>query len=168
MPEATPAIGDVENDANLQQQRREWRLERIAWALTVAILIAGLAGLLGPHQWRTKAVSPDGSVAVEYDRFERYSAPALLTVRIAPPAGDGELRLAIDDRFAEGITVQSALPQPSEMTAREGEILCSFPRGGAAPFEIKVHYQHEGFGLVRYRVGLEGHPPAEVRQFVYP
>lgn len=41
-------VRDLESEENLAFQERQWVVQRVAWVVVLALLVAGLLGLLGP------------------------------------------------------------------------------------------------------------------------
>ena len=41
-------VGDLQIHQDLCQERREWKIQRVGWLLMALMLVAALAGLLGP------------------------------------------------------------------------------------------------------------------------
>lgn len=88
-------LNDLEVDQDLAFERKSWAAQRIGWGVMTLAIVAALAGLLGSGPAsRTRAETPDGAIAVEYDRFVRANAPTDLDVSVGRGAiRDGVVRL---------------------------------------------------------------------------
>ena len=56
--------------------RAEERLHKLGWIVFAGLLLAALAGLLGPGPLSSRSKSADPALSVEYERFLRNHAPA--------------------------------------------------------------------------------------------
>ena len=78
----------IEEDVPLQE--RTWRFQWVGWAAMGLLLLSALAGLFanGPLSWG-KAQDPQGLLEIEYERFQRHTAPGQFTIHLAPQAVSG-------------------------------------------------------------------------------
>lgn len=74
-------------ETRFSSSRMERRFARLGWVTLTVLVVAGLAGLLGPGplSWAT-AYSPGALIAVEYQRVRHREADGSLTLRIAGEA----------------------------------------------------------------------------------
>jgi hypothetical protein len=136
------------------------------------ILVAALAGLLGhgPASSAT-AQSRDGSVLVDYHRFEHYQADTAMRIRLSgrlPPGA--EWRLAISRSFLGQAEVTAISPEPLRMEAgAERTVLVFAPEAGnAGTAEVSINYElRKRVGLVDAVIGLDGAEPVTLWIFVY-
>ena len=91
----------LEIDVDLEQESREWIVQRIAWLVLTALLAAvalGLFGRGGPLS-TSQVRSADGATQVDYQRFIRnHSAD---TLRISALARDDSVRVSACQRALE-------------------------------------------------------------------
>lgn len=152
-----------------RHRRRAVRVRRAGWAAFALLIAAALAGLLGPGplSWTSRS-SAAGDVAVEYERFSRYTGDTILRVRIGPVRG-GAARLWISDEYLSAVDIQQVVPEPTAWTATGGGVVLSFPVGGRDDrVDARIRLSLTRIGLVRGEVGLPGREPVEFWQFVYP
>ena len=82
-------VGDLEIAQDLAFQRREWTIQRVAWAVMALVALAGLLGLFGGAGPLTRAAAGNGALRLDYARFERKHAPTELRLQVAAGvAGD--------------------------------------------------------------------------------
>src|SRR5690242_8532320 len=94
----------IQIDVDRRHSRREWRIERIGWAVMAVLLAAGLLGLLGYGPLSQARAGEPGTLSVTYDRLQRASAPSEYHFTVAPSlARDGELRLRFDDTLLDEV-----------------------------------------------------------------
>lgn len=152
-------------------QRRDWRFERVAWAVMAALVAAGLLGAFsrGPLS-DAGARDPGGLVEVRYERFLRHGATSPVDIVVASPAlagGDVELRLA-GPLFAEA-RLEAITPEPLEGHLAEGGWVFRFPvRDRDRPGLVRFQLRPEALAFLEGAVSVEGHPPATLRAFAYP
>lgn len=170
MPDVT-RVGDLDIDEDLRFQRREWAFERVSWAAMALLILAALLGLFGrgPMSDHTVA-SPDGAVAIEYERFLNQRSTTTLTVRVS---GDvtaaGTFRLAINSDYLEGVEVKQITPAPVVVEAGEGRHLFVFRAADPGrPTAVVFHLEPGGMATLHGRVSVAGGPAAAFDQLVYP
>lgn len=161
----------LDSDESRRITDREWIAERVGWFVIAAILVAAILGLLGPgplsHQ---QAVSDDGKLIVEYDSVQRYGAPAELRIRFKREFADQKgIRLSISREFTDFTKVESITPEPESSEMGEKAIIYSF-RAQTIPADTTIvwRYQHDTFGRLHYKIGLEKGSTVEVSNFVLP
>src|SRR3954469_24544334 len=97
---------------DMRFQQRSWRVERASWIVIALLLVAALAGLFfhGPLS-QTIAKSPDGSLAVEYERFAHKTAVTHFIIRVSPPV-PGQVLVRLSPGFMNMHDVDSLAPRP--------------------------------------------------------
>ena len=74
-------VEDLQVGEDLAFQERQWKVERIGWALMALIALAGLAGLFGGGPLSAATVGGDNlPLEVMYGRFVRHRTPTELTL----------------------------------------------------------------------------------------
>ena len=152
-------------------QRREWRIERIGWAMMAALLGAGLLGLFGYGPLSHTQAGTPGTLTVAYDRLQRASAPSEYHFDAASTlARNGELRLRFDNALLEEMEMGSILPAPVQMRSGPGYTDFVFAmdtaEGSSARFQFQ--FQPATFGHVRGRVTADGAEPLVIDQIIFP
>ena len=113
-------IHDVSVNEDLDFQRREWTVQRIAWLVEAAVIVAALLGLLGNGPLSKASISdPTGSLFVEYSRFGHWESPLRIEITVQPRAGH-LTRLSINRPYLDQMRVESITPQPVSQSA-DGE-----------------------------------------------
>ena len=151
-------------------QRREWRFERAGWTVMALVVAAALLGVFGYGPVSHASAGDPETLAVDYDRVQRASAPAEYLFRVAPGlAADGELRLRFDAALTAEMELDSILPEPREVRSGPGYTEFAFATdGGDRPAEIVFLFKPATFGHVRGRVTSDGAPPLVLDQWVLP
>ena len=152
-------------------QKREWKIQRVGWALWGLVLVAALAGLLGTGPLSHAEVSaPDGSVIVKYDRFLHYHQPSVLEV-LVPSRGqdDSPLRLKVSRTFLDRVQIVRIEPEPDEQQVADDGIVYTFAKEGTPELsKLLFHFEFEQFGSSNGLVELMNGGSADLQQFVYP
>jgi hypothetical protein len=150
-------------------QRREWRAQRIGWAVMAAVVVAALAGLLGPGplSWTT-ATGNDGDVALEYQRFTHLEADDVLTVHIS---GDAVTSDSIDVEIAhawlEAVDVRGISPEPMEQVATKFGMRLTVATQPGAGVSLDIAFRARDVGPTDAGVRFQG-DVVPFRQLVYP
>ncbi len=162
-------VGDLEIGQDVDFQRREWAVQRVAWVVAALILAAALLGLLGagPLSRVTGEASP---LRVEYFRFERKHAPTRLRIEAAPgSAQEGQLRLWMDRNYVAGVEIQQIEPEPEQVMVAGNRMEFTFQVADPGqPSEVVIPMQHDAWGIKTARVGLVDGPELAFKQLVYP
>jgi hypothetical protein len=155
----------------LRHRRRARMTRRTGWAVFTLIMVAALAGLLGPGplSWITRS-TPDGIVELEYERFARYVGDTNLQLRLRPdPAQPETARVWISSDYLSGVNVRQVVPQPDTWTAVDGGVVLTFPMTAPADeMTVQVQLQPDQIGLLPGAVGVPGRQPVRFWQFIYP
>jgi hypothetical protein len=167
----TKSIDDLQLKQDMAHQRREWRVQRIGWAVMALLLLAALAGLLGPGPLsRTVVNGADSRLRVEYDRFAHTQAPGELLIELpADIAKAGTVRLRLNREFVESVEIMGVVPEPASSTIDGNGLVYELAtRASARPVTVAVQYEYRVFGSTPVRVAIEGGPAVSFDQWVYP
>ncbi len=148
--------------------RAEERFHKLGWLAFAAIVLAALAGLLGPGPLSSRTADAGPALSVGYDRFTRFHAPARLELKVR---AHGTIRVHLGREFLEAAQLDSIQPEPASVEAGAAGHVYAFdaPRLGGAQTAIVFHYRpDETLRSIPIRVRLEGGPALSVSQFVYP
>ena len=163
---------DLLGEQDLDFQRREWAIQRAAWLVFLAIVLAAVLRLFGSDGLVSDAAAgeKDGPLFVEYQRFERYHAPTELTVQIGPGvAREGAVRLWLDSGYAQSPEIDSVLPEPEAVEVGSERVTYVFQVSTPdEPTTIALQVRHSQFARQRGRLGIEGGPELSFTQFDYP
>ena len=162
-------VGDLDIEADLRFQRREWTLQRIGWAAMLALLVAGSLGLFGMGPL-SDASAEAGPIQLDYARFARKQAPSKLRVRVAPDAvQQGEIRLWLDAAYLDRIELRGISPDPDqELAGSDRTVLVFLVADPAQAAEIRFDVKPAEAGRLRGQLGLVGGPEVAFTQVVYP
>ncbi|MDP9227135.1 MAG: hypothetical protein M3P18_25470 [Actinomycetota bacterium] len=164
--------GGLEIEEDVPFQKREWRVQRIAWIFLAFFLLAAVLGLVGPGPL-SFASAGTSRLRVHYERFVRWQAPQSIVISAAVASAHGVLQIAINRAYLDRISVQQVTPQPSSVKLSRNDFIYSFALSGAArSTTITFDLQSTQMGLLhgRITVGNTGAPSTGVgfSQLVYP
>jgi len=172
MADAPVSTSDLESSKHERELRWETIGERMGWGVIALVLLAALAGLLGPgplsYRDRTAA---DGSLSAQYSVVERYEAPAELRLRIDKRLVQNDtVRIAISRSLVDEITPESVSPLPTGVETIGDRSVYSFKMKDLEQYEgeIVAKFLNDDFGVYHYQIGLEGHDPLTITQYVLP
>lgn len=139
-------VGDLEVAQDLEFQRQEWRIQRVAWVMMALVLLAGLAGLLGSGPLAHASTEADG-LTVAYDRIVRARAPIEVRFVLAPDlVSSGRAEIWIDRSMLDKADIQRIVPEPESEQAGADRV-------------VFVVAATEPGALVEVAFGLEAHDP---------
>ena len=153
-------------DTELRFHRREWRYQRIGWAVLAFFLALALGGLFGNGPLsHVRADNPAGRI--EYERFVRNGLSTELVVTPVTDAARGVSRVAITADYLEAFRVERITPEPTAVRLSGQQLLYEF--GSIAPgASISFHIHPQRVGRHDAEVRLDAGAPLAVRQFTYP
>lgn len=159
---------DLELTEDFTFEQREWKVQRLAWLIVALLVLLGLLGLFGPGPLSSRTLtSSDGTLRLEYNRFERYQAPSELRLYFAA-SEQTKARVWISGQFMQNMKLETISPPPEQVEMRDAGVIYTFrvPRGqsGAAVF----HLQTEKMGAKPLRLRLNDGPILEAPYWVYP
>ena len=153
---------------SMELQRRQWRAERLGWALFLVIVLLALAGVFSRGVLsHVTAHTADGQLSVTYQRFERHQALSQMKIE-ARSEGELILVLELTGDLLDAFTIESIQPAPVRSASFHGGLRLEFaadPQGGVT---VHLATNPEGFGSSRSEVGLAGGQSVSFHQFIYP
>lgn len=152
-------------ESELQFHEREWRVQRIGWALLALFLAFALGGLFGNGPLsRSHADSAAGRI--EYERFVRYG---LSTDLVVTPTGSarGVNRIALDADYLEAFRVERITPEPASVRISGARIVYEFS-STAPDAAIAFHMRPQRLWRQTSAVSIDGGAPVEISQLTYP
>jgi hypothetical protein len=161
----------LELEQDMAFQKREWRLQRIAWVAWAGLVIAGLVGLVGSGPLsRQEISSSDGRLTVTYNRFVHYHHSTTLEVMMQPEnETDDQLRLQISQSLLDRMEIQRIEPEPSSRElASDGTWYIFRCAPGVPSAKVMFHVEYDDMGRGAGELQLAGSEPVVVTHFVYP
>lgn len=152
---------------NIAFEQVEWRAASVLFWGLMALVAATLLGLFGNGPLsRASAVSGDGSLRVEYDRFGRFGAPMRMTVHIRPDAA-GTAAFTVARDYLQAQRVEQVTPAPSATETDGAGVRYLFRSAGSEPLEVTIDGQSDRrWKLVgQIRAGSQS---VRFWQFIYP
>ena len=168
----TAAKKALEIDESESFQRRDWRAQRIGWALLALVAVAALLGGFGKGALAgAEQTSAEGTVHVRYDRLVRRHAPARLEFTLAPglAGSDGRVRLWLDRGYADELEITSIQPEQVEVSVTPALLMYQFAvADGGRPVLVTFSVQHDRAGMHRASAGVLPRGTVQLGQFVFP
>jgi hypothetical protein len=160
--------GTLQINEDFQFQRRDWFLQRVGWCALGLLLLAGLAGLLGPGPL-SKTTRTDGHLEVAYERFVRDNAQTDLSFRVAPQAlVSDQARLLIHRDYLAANRLQRIDPEPRSARSLGEYVEYSFDAQASEPLAIRFAVEPDELGTHLVSVRLNDGPEVRLEQFTYP
>lgn len=148
-------------------QRREWRMERIGWALVTLFVLAGLVGLLGTGPL-SSATATSGAVSVEYHRVAHYEADDSVTLIFAPAAVEaGAVTATLTGEWPGAVDIQGISPEPSEQLLVPGGLVLELPVERSGELEVSITFRAQELGSQQAELSV-GSDTVRFSQLVLP
>ena len=158
-------VGSLEIDQDLEFQRREWRLERVAWAFGALIVLCAVGGLFGSGPLSSTEAGAGGRLSVGYERFLRFGSHNRLTLRAE--SGGPLLRVDVSSAYLARMRLERIVPQPRRVATVPGWTQLEFETAPGGPIEILLDFEPSRRGAAAGTLRVEG-ASVPVWQFVYP
>jgi hypothetical protein len=152
-------------------QRREWKIQRVAWVVLGLVLLGGLLGAFGGGVAAHATASSAGVPAVlDYDRLVRFSAPTELRVVLDPTAirPDGVAHLWLPHRYLRHVEVDRVTPEPQRVIGGASGVIYEFVLTPGQAGIISVVVRPTRAGVLAGQLVLADRRGLSFRQFVYP
>ena len=157
--------GRLEIDEDFDHHVKGWRIKRVAWTFMGLLIIAALAGFLGPGPYSKTSAQGPGGLHLEYERIARYNAPAHLHLKV--PGGKEDLELSVPAQFVKEIELERIDPEPKEMRLSGQTHTWIFPRKESGS-ELMINYRPKAFGPKKIRLEVKDAGTLEIQQFFMP
>jgi hypothetical protein len=148
-------------------ERIECRAASVLFWSLLLLVTATLLGLFGNGPLsRATAVSGDGSLRVEYDRFGRFGAPMRMTVHVGPDAA-GTAAFTVDRDYLQAQRVEQVVPPPTTTESAGDRVRYVFRSAGSEPLAVTIDAQSDR----RWKLVAEiraGTQSVRFWQFIYP
>ena len=133
-------IGSLQLHEDLAHERREWKLQRVGWALMALALLAAVLGLFGHGPLsETASASAGGALTVRHQRFERYQAPSEYDIGAMPAlAAGGVLVLRVEPALLARIEIERFEPAPQQVRADGEALLFAFATVPGKPARVRA------------------------------
>ena len=164
-------VGSLEVAQDLEFQQRQWKAERVGWAIMLLIALLALAGLFGNGPLSSASVeAPDGSLSATYDRFVRQEARSTLTFQVAgSQATNNEIELWVSQDYLDSVEVQRISPQPTEVLGGENlQIFVFVINDPPATLQVTFSFEAQEMGRLSGEVGVTDGPTVTFNQLSYP
>ena len=153
---------------SMQLQQRQWRIERVGWCVFALVLLLALVGAFSQGILsETTAETPDKSLAVTHQRFERHETVTQLTIE-AQAAGDQGLALEITGDLLDKLTIQTIWPEPVNSASLDGGLRLQFNTDDQGAATVRLSLRPDRWGFSRGEVAIEGGQSVTIDQFIYP
>lgn len=165
---AEPA-GSLEISQDLAFQQREWRVQRLLWAVLALLLGLGLVGVFGSGPVAHATAEAPG-LAVAYERIARKRAPHELRFVVDPSAlPAGGMALWIDAALLDKLDIQRITPEPDAERAGPDRVVFAIDVADAAgPVEVVIDVEPSEPGGFAGRAGIVDGPEVGMSGFVLP
>jgi hypothetical protein len=169
MARSSSRAAPIEED--LPFQRKQWRVERIGWAVMILLILAALAGAFGGGGPLSSATSatPDSRVRVKHERFARVLAPMSVEITVAQPAGARSLQIRISESYMGAMSVRSIIPEPNSTALADQMVVLAFdPSSAAGDIKVRLGLEPQTIGSVKGTVVVDGGAPLRFGHFIFP
>jgi hypothetical protein len=156
---------------DIEFERREWKVQRVAWVVMTLIIVAAAVGLFGNGVFaEADKTAADGSVRVDYHRIARHHQPRTLAVDVSPQfVAGGEIRIWLGKEYVNELGLQNIIPEPESTEIEPDRVVYTFTAGeGEGPFTITFYYESDGVWRQTGRLGVVDGAEITFSQFVFP
>ena len=158
---------DIELQEDLRQERWEWVVQRLAWLLLYALLVAIVFGLLGHGPLSTTQVgNPSQESALEFDRFMTIKSTNELTLTLPPAAG--EVKAVLAGEYADKVEIREITPEPEKSVLESEGMAFVFNADSHRPTQVRFVIEPRSMGRLKGWFAVAGEPRLNFSQFVYP
>lgn len=159
----------AESRLGLPEYRGHSLAEKIAFAVLVLFIVAGIAGVFGDGPLSEAAVtSDDGQMRVQYQRFCRRQAQQLIDITFPTQPGARQAQLSIGGDYLHRVQITEIFPHPLESSRHESGQLSFATDGSGEPMTVRLHLEAQHAGLQEAHFSAGRQLQARFKQIVYP
>lgn len=170
---ARSSVGRVNDEiavgTDIAFERKWWRLEKVVWTVMALLLVAGLSGAMGRGPLaKVNTQTPDNSLQMQYERFERYKTPSTLGLTLTGSAIQNHRALVwVSESLLKSLGTQRISPEPAVSEPGDNRTLYAFP---AEDGEAKLQFTLEPGqpGIFDIAVGVVHGPELHRQVIVWP
>ena len=164
-------VGDLEIDQDLEFQKGEWRMERVAWFAGLAILILGLLGLFGTGPISSATAGDvDGPIAVDYQRFVRHDGEMSISITVAnDQIREGQVEIWLSASYLDKVNIEQFSQEPNEVRNEGDRVVFVFLAGDSTgPVSLTASMRSDVFGRINGDIGIVDGPQVSISHLSYP
>jgi hypothetical protein len=158
-------------DQDLKFQRREWRVQRVGWLLWAVLILAALAGLVGPGPLSSNtAATSDGRLVLKYNRFVHRHHQTEFELTMQPESEQDEsIRLRLSQPLLQRIQISRIEPEPASSQLTADGVWYEFNcKPGSKSLQAVFRLEHDKIGRGTCQLQLADDQPLNASFFVYP
>jgi hypothetical protein len=156
---------------DMKLQSRVWRVERTGWIVMALLVLAGLFGVFahGPLS-NTMAVSGDGNLRVDYERFSHKTARTQFVISLPGDSQEThqDTRILLSRAFQRFYDIEVLYPRPTNSSAGAAGLELAFARSAAGDLAVQIAARPKRFGIASLSVEADGQSRVSFTQFIYP
>jgi hypothetical protein len=164
-------MGTLEIEQDLEHQRRSWTIQRLGWGVMALTILGALLGLFGTGPLSsTTTRSPDGVLALHYERFWRVQASMIVRLLLAPTSlREGEAHVWLSRAYLDSVSVEKVMPPPQRVEASPERLTYIFAIAPTSqPIEVRFTVEPQRPGRVAGQLGLANGTALRLAHFIYP
>ena len=162
-------IGKIEIEEDVDFLHKEWRFQRVAWAVIALVLAAAALGAFGRGPISHTSAGDTQTLQIDYERITRHGAANDIAIRIGAAAPrDSIVHLAISRSFIDAHHVESIAPEPAQQRIEGDLLVYSFARRNASTMHIELKVRPLGYGARDATVQIVGSSALRIKQFIMP
>lgn len=132
------SIPTAKSFGSLGQQAHGLWARRTGVLLLVALVVAGLLGVLGPAARQTGAAGPSGSVELRYPSVTRPGLDSEVTITLEPAQAADTYRLAVSASMMSTLGIEQISPEPEMQTSNGSQLILEF--AGSPAGEVVITF----------------------------
>jgi hypothetical protein len=164
-------IGDIELDQDLDFEERQWRIQRMGWAVMALLVVVALLGLFGTGPLSSaEAGGEDAGLSIQYERFVRRHGLAELNVEAAAgQASEGQVEIWIAGDYLDAVDIQGISPEPAEVRASgDRQVYVFTVDDPEQPLQVSISYIPREMGGMSAEMGVGDSAGVSFSQLSYP
>jgi hypothetical protein len=148
-----------------------WRVEVTVWLFLCCFLVCAGTGLLGRGPLSSSgASSPDGLMAIHFERVTRYKTPSRMEVNISQAlTHEGAVSLWVSNDLLKQMGMQRVIPQPDHSLPDERGVTYIWSKdSGHRGVQVAFDLQPEAPGISRETLRVDDAHQLTIRSIVLP
>lgn len=162
--------GSIELERNDSFERRQWKVQHVAWVAMSLLIVAAMLGVFGSGPLSSATAGNSATIAVDYERFIRHTGEGDIAIAVAGgQAVAGEVAVWINAEWLGANQVLVISPEPAAFLAGADRHIYVFAVDDPAQgFEVGIRFTPREMGRIRGAIGIDDGPDVSFTQWSYP
>jgi hypothetical protein len=149
-------------EESLSLHEKGWIVQRVGWAMIIAVMVAGILGVFGEGPI-SKKEPVSGNIKATYERFFRFEAEMKIVIE---STADHISQVSFPQQYLKNFKILRFVPEPDNNVTSAGEVIYNF--SPAQNHIVSVYLTPTSKGQIEGDMKVNGTNAFSLHHFIYP